>query len=65
MYCPQLGKECIGKECAWNITLYQANSQTNEVIEKNQCGMTAIPMLISELHTTVKMVNKTNISIDK
>jgi len=46
--CPMLGKACVGEQCAWWTHLRGMNPQTGQEIDKEECAIATLPILLVE-----------------
>ena len=47
-FCPLIGKDCIGLECAWFTQIRGTNPQTGKEIDEWGCSVAWMPMLLVE-----------------
>ena len=47
-FCPLIGKDCIGLECAWFTQIRGTNPQTGKDIDEWGCSVAWMPMLLIE-----------------
>ena len=47
-FCPLIGKDCIGLQCAWITQVRGNNPNTGEEVDHWECAVKWIPMLLVE-----------------
>ena len=47
-FCPLIGKDCIGLQCAWFTQVRGTNPQTGKEVDEWGCAVTWMPMLLIE-----------------
>jgi hypothetical protein len=49
MKCPLTGKKCLEKDCKWWIHLLGENPQTGSMVDRFDCVISWIPLLLVEI----------------
>lgn len=48
MFCPLIRKECVKHKCAWYTSIQGTNPNTGEPLNKEDCIITTLPLLMIE-----------------
>jgi len=49
MKCPLTHKDCLEKECKWWVHLLGENPQSGQMLDKSDCAVNWIPLLLIEV----------------
>jgi hypothetical protein len=48
MFCPLIRKECVKHKCAWYTSIQGTNPNTGEPLNREDCIITTLPVLLIE-----------------